>query len=1011
MPPQLLKPEAVDLDALASAMPESAALVDIDTLEQQLARLMLERRADVRGYAPGAQYRVGVRLWFGEQAADVVAVRRQYNPQQGSFSVVDLRLSGDDGVRRVVASVAGAPAIAPSVAVDEDAVAALVATAGPALREALLGDARLRPQIDLGVSASIAAAAVSVPRLSLRSSGLFSEGVLVAYLDQAQADQGFPSAAVDVHLSELTNLWSSAREVGRGWGTTETWRLFVAPVLRLLGWSPEPEGSGDQAGPVEPVSQGRGYVLVPDPVSGRGGALQHYASVSGELPRVLVMPQPWMVPVGCSDLVMLEGCPTTELVGTLGVDGVQWGIVTNGRQWRLYCSSQGDPDIGCAAAEYYDVDLTGILDLVRPDEALRATQRHDLTVWWALFGAAGYVATAGRPALTTRLKRASAAYARRITTRLREQLLSAVLPEIAGGFVAYRRERLGVETESDATQRDIMRASLGLVYRLLFVLHAESKFDLPLSHPDYRGQSLTTRLRWSLGQLDQARTLSRSTENTSQYDGLISLFRSLEHGAPRLGLPSYSGGLFSPIDPVVAFIERHRLSDRVVARMLAALGRLDGELVDYTALTARNLSAVAEGLLENSLWIVEAPAGQAALVSTAGMPQAASSSRVPEYVAISVLERALEQVLAARAQDFAAAMDRVAVLRRTLEADLAASGAADVQASVAVAERAACNALLDITVVDPVVGAGVFLVAALDVIVDGVIRILASYHRSHPWVPWSWNPVSCVIQDARTALVADVTAQGLTVDPARLDDGSLLSMLIADRGLYGVDLNASAVAVAQASIEMRGFVVGAPFVSTDTHIRCGDSLAGLWLSEVADLDPTLAATVSDLPEIVSGAVSALGHGRAALDIVAPYETLLDVLFSERYGNRGAYHLVCSLGRKLLDGLRGDVELTEEQVEVVTKATRLRAEYGFVHWETAFPDVFLSPTRVAPERAGFDVVVGSPPADSELGAESMAAGAVAFAAALSSKPQGPFAVLADRLVRVPGGHVAFVLTPH
>jgi len=996
MPSQPLKPEAVDLDALIAAMPESAASDDIDTLVRELARLMLERRADVRGYAPGAQYRVGGRVWYGEQVADVVAVRRQYNPQQGSFSVVDLQLPANDGVRRVVAGVAGAPAIVPSAAVDEDAVAALVAAAGPALREALLGDARLGSRIDVGVSSAVPVAAAPVPRLSLRSSGLFSDSVLVAHLDQA--DQGALGVALNAHLPELASLWSRAREDGGGWGAAETWRLFVAPVLRLLGWSPEPG------------TPGHGYVLVPDPACSHAGATQLYASASGEVPRILVMPQPWMLPVGCSDPVVFEGCPTTELVGSLGVDGVQWGVVTNGRQWRLYRSSQGDPDIGCAAAEYYDVDLTGILDLVRPDGPLRATQRHDLTVWWTLFGSAAYVATAGRPPLTTLLKRASAAYGRRITTRLREQLLIAVLPEIAGGYVTYRRERLGVETESDATQRDIMRASLGLVYRLLFVLHAESKLNLPLYHPDYRGQSLTTKLRWSLEQLDQARTLSHSTEITAQYDGLISLFRSLEHGAPRLGLPSYSGGLFSPVDPVVAFIERHRLSDRVVARMLAALGRLDGEFVDYTALTARNLSAMAEGLLENSLWIVEAPAGQVALVNTAGTPQAASSSPVPEYVAISVLERALEQVLAARAQDFAAAMDRVAVLRRTLEADPAASGAADVQASMAVAERAACNALLDIKVVDPAIGAGVFLVAALDVIVDGVMRILASYHRSHPWVPWTWNPVCGVIQDARTALVAGVTAQGLTVDPARLDDGSLLSMLIAEWGLYGVDLNASAVAVAQASVEMRGFVVGAPFVSTDTHIRCGDSLTGLWLSEVADRDPALAVIVSDLPAIVSSAASAAGNGRAVLDIVAPYETLLDVMFSERYGNQGACDLVCSMGRKLLDGLRGDADMTEEQAEVVTKAARLRAEYGFVHWETAFPDVFLSPARVAPERPGFDVVVGSPPADSELGDEPLAAGAVAFAAALSSKPQGPFAALARELVRIPGGRVAFVLTP-
>ena len=148
------KPEAADLDALATAMPEGVASDDINELVRQLARLVLERRAEVRGYAPGAQYHVGNRVRFNEQVADVVAERRQYNPQQGSFSVVDLQMPGTDSVRRVVAGIASAPAIAPSAAVDEDAVAALVAAEGTELRKALLGDARVGSLLDAGASSA-----------------------------------------------------------------------------------------------------------------------------------------------------------------------------------------------------------------------------------------------------------------------------------------------------------------------------------------------------------------------------------------------------------------------------------------------------------------------------------------------------------------------------------------------------------------------------------------------------------------------------------------------------------------------------------------------------------------------------------------------------------------------------------------------------------------------------------------------------------------------------------------
>ena len=59
----------------------------------------------------------------------------------------------------------------------------------------------------------------------------------------------------------------------------------------------------------------------------------------------------------------------------------------------------------------------------------------------------------------------------------------------------------------------------------------------------------------------------------------------------------------------------------------------------------------------------------------------------------------------------------------------------------------------------------------------------------------------------------------------------------------------------------------------------------------------------------------------------------------------------------------------------------------------------------------DLVVANTPTESELGAKPLTAGAVAFATALSSKLRGPFAALAGELVRVPGGRVAFVITPH
>ena len=53
------------------------------------------------------------------------------------------------------------------------------------------------------------------------------------------------------------------------------------------------------------------------------------------------------------------------------------------------------------------------------------------------------------------------------------------MPEIAAGFVAYRRQQLGVEQETEESLRQVYRGSLSLLYKLLFVLYAEDRGLMP----------------------------------------------------------------------------------------------------------------------------------------------------------------------------------------------------------------------------------------------------------------------------------------------------------------------------------------------------------------------------------------------------------------------------------------------------------------------------------------------------------------------------------------------------
>ena len=95
------------------------------------------------------------------------------------------------------------------------------------------------------------------------------------------------------------------------------------------------------------------------------------------------------------------------------------------------------------------------------------------------------------------VREGSATYARRVSDKLKELVFDEVMPEIANGFVAYRREQLGIHEETKESLREIYAAGLSLLYKLLFVLYAEARDLLPMRNTGYREQSVTALAEWA----------------------------------------------------------------------------------------------------------------------------------------------------------------------------------------------------------------------------------------------------------------------------------------------------------------------------------------------------------------------------------------------------------------------------------------------------------------------------------------------------------------------------------
>ena len=139
--------------------------------------------------------------------------------------------------------------------------------------------------------------------------------------------------------------------------------------------------------------------------------------------------------------------------------GTEWGILTNGRLWRLY-----HKDTAHKLDHFYEVDLP---------ELLSTGDVEALLYFYAFFRREAFDE---HPLGVRSILVASTDYARGVGDTLKAQVYEA-LRHLAQGFLDYQANGLAPDP---ATLKEIYDNSLIVLYRMLFVLYAESRDLLPV---------------------------------------------------------------------------------------------------------------------------------------------------------------------------------------------------------------------------------------------------------------------------------------------------------------------------------------------------------------------------------------------------------------------------------------------------------------------------------------------------------------------------------------------------
>jgi len=776
---------------------------------------------------------------------------------------------------------------------------------------------------------------------------------------------------------DVTHLWQrygeiyeSKREVLPNYNESQTEQAFIQPILReILGF----EGAYTVQTTVR--QQGRvqrpDYTLFADAASkmSADGEMGNQEAFYGRAVAIADAKY-WQRPLNQMRRADVRDAfknsnPSFQIVNYLVGTGVAWGILTNGRHWRLY-HREG------STSQYYEVDLVAM------------ASEDEFRYFYLFFRREAFAPDVHGNCFLDRVKNENADYVRAVGDELKRRVFSDVFPLLAGGFVTYRtREGKALDN------RLIYEATLSLLYKLLFLLYGEARTLLPVDNRRYRKYSLTQMMSEITAEIDRSEPFSAVSARL--YSRLLELFKIIDRGDVSLGLPRYNGGLFhfdlrTPEDQASHaenhFLTQNEISDEPLAHALHCLARYEGERIDYGFLDVRDLGAIYEGLLEYKLVVVDAQAGQVELENDKGERKATGSYYTPDYIVKYIVKHTLGPILRQRSQRFAALMEQTAHKRHELERQRHPGAVLVVRSELKRLNEEAREVLLDIKICDPAMGSGHFLVEAVNFLTIQLITILDKYPDD--------NPVLEQLEQIRQQIQRNMAQAGIEVDEDRLNDNQLLQRVVMKRCIYGVDLNRMAVELAKVSLWLHTFTVGAPLSFLDHHLRCGNSLLGAMAQQAAEamrqeesgqmmlafmqgpfVGLLQAAKIMRGINLLSDATLADVAQSESLftkfdEAAKPYKKLLDLYVMRHFANKQQQKQVNSFllysPDKALSLLRTSPERRSPRDNALLTTTRaLYEEKRFFHWDLEFPEVFIDLNGGTWKRnGGFDVVVGNPP---------------------------------------------------
>ena len=565
-------------------------------------------------------------------------------------------------------------------------------------------------------------------------------------------------------------------------------------------------------------------------------------------------------------------------------------------------------------------------------------------------------------------------YEERVAADLSGTVFETVFPRLVSALA----------DKHDGELPEVREAALIFLYRLLFILYAEDRGLLPVNDTGYKEYGLREEVRQHIAERMQDGA-AFSSMTTRYYDHVMTLCGQIDKGDPSIGLPPYNGGLFAK--EAAPMLSAVRLPDSIIAPLIYDLSHAESEggrrFINYRDMSVQQLGSIYERLLEREP--VRNEGGHIEVRPNSYARKDTGSFFTPQELVDLIIDRTLKPLVEERLSAFE---NRA---RELADGSRPAAERRDELLGVDPAE-----AVLDLKVLDPAMGSGHFLVSTVDFISDYIADLIEYAPAVPDWLDNEYvSPLVERVDRIRQEIVTRAHESGWAMDEGQLTDQAIIRRMVLKRCIYGVDKNPLTVELAKVSLWLHSFTVGAPLSFLDHHLRCGDSLVGLSVTEATEelnrlgglfassaIAGAEAATagMQRIEEMSDADISEVQESatlfRGVEDTTADVRGLLDFLCGLNWmtagmkkRERSAFEgpLMQTLGSNLDDAYellaRGMSEPGQDSgfSRIWNDARAIADRERFLHWQVAFPGVWQGWQDASP-RGGFDAVIGNPPWD-------------------------------------------------